>query len=47
MRETGTARLHRALRAHADRVCRTFLDPDALAKFLRKRPFKAACTSVL
>lgn len=31
---TGTARLHRVLRAPAERIYRAFLDPDALAKWL-------------
>ncbi len=31
---TGTVRLHRVLRAKAERVYRAFLDPDAKAKWL-------------
>jgi uncharacterized protein YndB with AHSA1/START domain len=31
--ETGTVRLHRVLRAPAERVYRAFLDPDAMAKW--------------
>ena len=31
---TGTVRLHRVLRAKAERVYRAFLDPDAMAKWL-------------
>ncbi|CAB3639759.1 hypothetical protein LMG22037_00172 [Paraburkholderia phenoliruptrix] len=31
---TGTIRLHRVLRAPAERVYRAFLEPDALAKWL-------------
>ena len=31
---TGTIKLHRALRAPAERVYRAFLEPDALAKWL-------------
>jgi len=31
---TGTVRLHRVLRAPAERVYRAFLDPDAMAKWL-------------
>src|SRR3954465_10553933 len=30
----GTVRLHRVLRAKAERVYRAFLDPDAMAKWL-------------
>jgi len=31
---TGTVRLHRVLRAPAERIYRAFLDPDAMAKWL-------------
>src|SRR3954466_4899918 len=31
---TGTVRLHRVLRAPAERVYRAFLDPDAMARWL-------------
>jgi uncharacterized protein YndB with AHSA1/START domain len=31
---TGTVRLHRVLRAKAERVYRAFLEPDAMAKWL-------------
>lgn len=31
---TGTVRLHRVLRAPAERVYRAFLDPDAIARWL-------------
>ncbi len=45
MKEPGTIRLHRVIRAPADRVYRAFLDPDALAKFpprFRSRPATSA-----
>lgn len=35
----GTVRLHRVLRAPAERVYRAFLDPDALAKWLPPHGF--------
>jgi len=34
MMSTGTVRLHRVLKAPAERVYRAFVDPDALAKWL-------------
>jgi len=36
---TNTVRLHRVLRAPADRVYRAFLDPDAMAKWLPPHGF--------
>ncbi len=39
---TGTLRLHRVLRAPAERVYRAFLDPSALAKWLPPHGF--TCT---
>ena len=39
---TGTVRLHRVLRAPAERVYRAFLEPDAVAKWLP--PFGFTCT---
>ncbi|MEL1263454.1 SRPBCC family protein [Pseudoxanthomonas putridarboris] len=36
---TGTVRLHRVLRAPAERVYRAFLDPDALVKWLPPHGF--------
>jgi len=36
---TNTVRLHRVLRAPAERVYRAFLDPDALAKWLPPHGF--------
>lgn len=36
---TGTVRLHRVLRAKAERVYRAFLDPDAMAKWLPPNGF--------
>lgn len=36
---TGTVKLHRVLRAPAERVYRAFLDPDALAKWLPPNGF--------
>ena len=38
---TNTIRLHRVLRAPADRVYRAFLDPDAMAKWLPPNGFTA------
>lgn len=38
---TGTVRLHRVLRAKADRIYRAFLDPDAMAKWLPPYGFTA------
>jgi len=37
--ETGTVRLHRVIRAAPERVCRAFLYPDAMAKWLPPRGF--------
>lgn len=37
--ESNTVRLHRVLRAPADRVYRAFLDPDAMAKWLPPHGF--------
>lgn len=39
--ESNTVRLHRVLRAPADRVYRAFLDPDAMAKWLPPHGFTA------
>ena len=39
---TGTVRLHRVLRAPAERVYRAFLEPDAVTKWLP--PFGFTCT---
>jgi len=36
---TGTVRLHRVLRAPADRIYRAFLDPDAMVKWLPPHGF--------
>ncbi len=36
---TGTVKLHRVLRAPADRVYRAFLDPDAMSKWLPPNGF--------
>ncbi len=36
---TNTVRLHRVLRAPADRIYRAFLDPDAMAKWLPPNGF--------
>ncbi|MGH8076197.1 MAG: SRPBCC family protein [Lysobacter sp.] len=36
---TGTVRLHRVVRAPADRIYRAFLDPDAMAKWLPPHGF--------
>jgi uncharacterized protein YndB with AHSA1/START domain len=36
---TGTVRLHRVLRAPAERIYRAFLDPDALSKWLPPNGF--------
>lgn len=36
---TGTVRLHRVLRAPAERVYRAFLDPEAMAKWLPPHGF--------
>ena len=36
---TGSVRLHRVLRAPAERVYRAFLDPDAMAKWLPPHGF--------
>jgi uncharacterized protein YndB with AHSA1/START domain len=38
-KSTNTIRLHRVLRAPADRVYRAFLDPDAMAKWLPPNGF--------
>ena len=38
---TSTIRLHRVLRAPAERVYRAFLDPDAMAKWLPPHGFTA------
>jgi uncharacterized protein YndB with AHSA1/START domain len=38
---TGTVRLHRVLRAPADRLYRAFLDPGAMAKWLPPHGFTA------
>ena len=38
---TNTVRLHRVLRAPADRVYRAFLDPDAMTKWLPPHGFVA------
>jgi uncharacterized protein YndB with AHSA1/START domain len=39
MMSTNTVKLHRVLRATADRVYRAFLDPDAMAKWLPPNGF--------
>lgn len=39
--KTNTVRLHRVLRAKADRVYRAFLDPDAMVKWLPPHGFTA------
>jgi uncharacterized protein YndB with AHSA1/START domain len=39
---TGTVRLHRVIRAPAERLYRAFLEPDAVAKWLP--PFGFTCT---
>ena len=39
---TGTVRLHRVLKAKAERVYRAFLEPDAMAKWLP--PYGFTCT---
>ena len=36
---TNTVRFHRVLRARPERVCRAFLDPDAMAKWLPPNGF--------
>jgi uncharacterized protein YndB with AHSA1/START domain len=36
---TGTVRLHRVVRAPAERIWRAFLDPDAMAKWLPPHGF--------
>ena len=36
---TGTVRLHRVLRAPAERIYRAFLDPDAMSKWLPPHGF--------
>ena len=36
---TGTVRLHRVLRAPAERIYRAFLDPDAMARWLPPHGF--------
>lgn len=38
-RQTGTVRLHRIIRAPADRVYRAFLDPDAMVKWIPPHGF--------
>jgi uncharacterized protein YndB with AHSA1/START domain len=39
MADTNTVRLHRVIRAPAERVYRAFLDPDAMAKWLPPHGF--------
>lgn len=39
MTDTNTVRLHRVLRAPAERVYRAFLDPDAMAKIMPPHGF--------
>lgn len=39
MASTNTVRLHRVLRAPAERIYRAFLDPDAMAKWLPPNGF--------
>lgn len=39
MASTNTVRLHRVLRAPADRIYRAFLDPEAMAKWLPPHGF--------
>lgn len=36
---TGTVRLHRVIRAKAERIYRAFIDPDAMAKWLPPHGF--------
>jgi uncharacterized protein YndB with AHSA1/START domain len=43
---TGTVRLHRVLRAPAERVYRAFLDPDAMAKWLPPYGFTGKVHSI-
>jgi uncharacterized protein YndB with AHSA1/START domain len=46
MAETNTIRLHRVLKAPAERVYRAFLDPAALVKWMAPRGFTAAVHSM-
>jgi uncharacterized protein YndB with AHSA1/START domain len=43
---TGTVRLHRVLKAPAERIYRAFLDPDALVKWLPPHGFTAKVHSM-
>jgi uncharacterized protein YndB with AHSA1/START domain len=42
MDDASTVRLHRVIRAPAERIYRAFLDPDALVKFMPPHGFTAA-----
>lgn len=42
MGTTNTVRLHRVIRAPAERIYRAFLDPEALVKFMPPHGFTAA-----
>jgi Uncharacterized conserved protein len=42
MGNTNTVRLHRVVRAPAERIYRAFLDPEALVKFMPPHGFTAA-----
>lgn len=42
MGNTNTVRLHRVIRAPAERIYRAFLDPEALVKFMPPHGFTAA-----
>jgi uncharacterized protein YndB with AHSA1/START domain len=41
--QTNTVRLHRVLRAPAERIYRAFLDADAMAKWLPPNGFTGKC----
>ena len=43
---TNTVRLHRVLRARADRVYRAFIDPDAMVKWLPPHGFTGKVHSI-
>ena len=43
---TGTVRLHRVLKAPADRVYKAFLDPEAMAKWLPPHGFTGKVHSI-
>ena len=46
MGTTNTVRLHRVIRAPAERIYRAFLDPEALVKFMPPHGFTAAVHEV-